>query len=108
MPHGHWETTTFTAALRCDGIAAAMVLDGPMNGEAFLAYVEQTIVPELRPRDIVIMDYTGTALTSLARLAAGRSTSTRLRRDDPFPRLVFSAFVEGSRFWVQEHPCRVD
>ena len=98
----------FTAALRCDGIAAPMVLDGPMNGEAFLAYVEQTLVPELRPRDIVIMDYTGTALTSLARLAARRSTSTRLRGDDPFPRLVFSAFVEGSRFWVQEHPCRVD
>ena len=50
------ETTTFTASLRYDGIAAPMVLDGPMNGEAFLAYVEQALVPELRPRDIVIMD----------------------------------------------------
>ena len=50
------ETTTFTAGLRYDGIAAPMVLDGPMNGEAFLAYVEQALVPELRPRDIVIMD----------------------------------------------------
>ena len=39
-PDGHWKTTTFTAALRYDGIAAPMVLDGPMNGEAFLAYVE--------------------------------------------------------------------
>ena len=56
VPHGHWKTTTFTAALRYDGIAAPMVLDGPMNGEAFLAYVEQALVPELRPRDIVIMD----------------------------------------------------
>jgi hypothetical protein len=54
--HGHWKTTTFTAGLRHDRIAAAMALDGPMNGEAFLAYVEQALVPELRPRDIVIMD----------------------------------------------------
>jgi transposase len=50
------ETTTFTAGLRHDRIAAPMVLDGPMNGEAFLAYVEQALVPELRPRDLVIMD----------------------------------------------------
>jgi transposase len=56
VPHGHWKTTTFTAGLRYNGIAAPMVLDGPMNGEAFLAYVEQALVPELRPRDIVIMD----------------------------------------------------
>ena len=56
MPHGHWKTTTFTAGLRYDGLAAPMVLDGPMNGEAFLAYVEQALVPELRPGDIVIMD----------------------------------------------------
>ena len=56
VPHGHWKTTTFTAGLRYDGIAAPMVLDGPMNGDAFLAYVEQALVPELRPRDIVIMD----------------------------------------------------
>jgi transposase len=56
VPHGHWKTTTFTAGLRHDRIAAPMVLDGPMNGEGFLAYVEQALVPELRPRDIVIMD----------------------------------------------------
>jgi transposase len=56
VPHGHWKTTTFTAALRRDGIAAPMVLDGPMSGEAFLAYVEQALVPELRPGDVVIMD----------------------------------------------------
>ena len=56
MPHGHWKTTTFTAGLRYDGLAAPMVLDGPLNGEAFRAYVEQALVPELRPGDIVIMD----------------------------------------------------
>ena len=59
VPHGHWKTTTFTAGLRYDGIAAPMVLDGPMNGEAFLAYVEQALVPELRLGDIVIMDMCG-------------------------------------------------
>jgi transposase len=56
VPHGHWKTTTFTAGLRYDGISPPMVLDGPMNGEAFLAYVEQALVPELQPGDIVIMD----------------------------------------------------
>ena len=55
-PHGHWKTTTFVAGLRMSGMAAPMVLDGPMNGDAFLAYVEQILVPELRPGDIVMMD----------------------------------------------------
>jgi transposase len=56
VPHGHWKTTTFTGALRLDGLTAPMVLDGPMNGAAFLAYVEQVLVPTLWPGDIVIMD----------------------------------------------------
>ncbi len=56
IPHGHWKTTTFTAGLRLDGLAAPMVLDGPMNGEAFRAYIEQVLVPELSPGDVVIMD----------------------------------------------------
>ena len=56
IPHGHWKTTTFTAALRLDGLAAPMILDGPMHGMAFLAYVEQVLVPELRPGDLVVMD----------------------------------------------------
>ena len=56
IPHGHWKTTTFTAGLRLNGLSAPMVLDGPMNGEAFLAYVEQLLVPELTKGDIVIMD----------------------------------------------------
>lgn len=56
VPHGHWKTTTFTGALRLSGMTAPMVLDGPMNGVAFLAYVEQVLVPTLRPGDIVIMD----------------------------------------------------
>ena len=56
IPHGHWKTTTFTGALRLDGMTAPMVLDGPMNAEAFLAYVEQVLAPTLRPGDIVMMD----------------------------------------------------
>lgn len=56
VPHGHWKTTTFTGALRMSGMTAPMVLDGPMNGAAFLAYVEQVLVPTLKPGDIVVMD----------------------------------------------------
>ena len=46
IPHGHWKTTTFTAGLRLGGIAAPMLLDGAMDGAAFLTYVEQVLVPE--------------------------------------------------------------
>lgn len=55
-PHGHWKVTTFVAGLRTDGLSAPMVLDGPMNGPWFLAYVEQVLVPTLAPGDIVVMD----------------------------------------------------
>jgi transposase len=56
IPHGHWQTTTFTGALRRRGMTAPMVLDGPMNGAAFRAYVEQVLVATLQPGDIVVMD----------------------------------------------------
>ena len=56
MPHGHWKTTTFTGALRLAGMTAPMVLDGPMNGPAFQAYVGQVLVPTLSPGDVVVMD----------------------------------------------------
>lgn len=56
IPYGHWKTTTFTAGLRLGGMVAPMVLDGPMDGNAFIAYVEQVLVPELGNGDIVIMD----------------------------------------------------
>ena len=59
MPHGHWKTTTFVAALRKSGIVAPMVLDGPINGVAFQAYVDQVLVPELKHGDIVVMDNLG-------------------------------------------------
>ena len=56
VPHGHWKTSTFVAALRTTGLTAPLVLDGAMNGDAFRAYVEQMLVPTLAPGDIVIMD----------------------------------------------------
>lgn len=59
VPHRHWKTMTFLAALRQDGVAAPWLLDGPINGERFRLYVEQVLVPSLRPGDIVIMDNLG-------------------------------------------------
>lgn len=56
QPFGHWKTTTFTAALRCDGLTAPFVLDGAMNREAFVAYIDQVLCPTLSSGDIVIMD----------------------------------------------------
>src|SRR3984893_1640203 len=55
-PHGHWQTLTFLGALRCDRLTAPCVFDGPINGECFRAYVEQQLVPVLKPGDIVVMD----------------------------------------------------
>lgn len=56
VPHGHWKTTTFVGGLRLSGMTAPMVLDGPMNGIAFRAWIEQGLAPTLRPGDIVVMD----------------------------------------------------
>jgi transposase len=56
VPHGHWKTTTFVGALRHDGMIAPCVVDGPMNGETFLAWIEQLLVPALQQGDIVVMD----------------------------------------------------
>ena len=56
VPHGHWITTTFLAGLRLQGLTAPLVVNGPINGEIFLAYVQQHLAPTLKPGDIVIMD----------------------------------------------------
>jgi transposase len=78
VPHGHWKTTTFTAGLRLDGLSAPMVLDGPMNGVTFLAYVEQFLVPTLRPGDVVIMDNLPAHRVSGVRQAIEAAGATRL------------------------------
>jgi transposase len=58
-PFGKWRTLTFLAALRCDGIVAPCVVDGPINGVIFPAYVEQALVPTLKLGDVVVMDNLG-------------------------------------------------
>jgi len=59
VPHGHWKTTTFLAALRHDRIEAPWLIDGPIDGEGFRAYVETALVPTLKSGDLVIMDMCG-------------------------------------------------
>jgi transposase len=56
VPHGHWKITTFVAALRRNAMIAPLVIDRPMNGAIFKAYVEQCLVPNLKPGDVVVMD----------------------------------------------------
>jgi transposase len=60
VPHGHWKTTTFICGLRYDGVTAPFVLDGPMDGLHFLAYVEQILAPTLRKGQTVYMDNVST------------------------------------------------
>ena len=59
VPYGHWQTLTFIAALRHDRVEAPLVIDGPINGAIFTAYVEQALAPTLRPGDLVILDNLG-------------------------------------------------
>ncbi len=56
VPNGRWQTTTFVGALRATGFIAPLTIDGPVNGELFLAWVEQHLVAHLKPGDIVVMD----------------------------------------------------
>jgi len=83
QPFGHWKTTTFTAGLRCDGITAPWVLDGPMNRDAFLVYLDKVLCPTLQEGDMVVMDnlpaHKGEAVAKLKgslRKAAERTVDT--------------------------------
>jgi transposase len=77
VPHGKWRTLTFLAALRHDRIDAPCVLDGPINGESFLAYVKQFLLPTLAPGDVVVMDNLGSHKSQAVRRAI-RSVGARL------------------------------
>jgi len=77
VPQGRWRTLTFLAALRCDRIDAPCVIDGPINGETFLAYVEQILVPTLRPGEIVVIDNLGSHKGKAVRRAI-RATGAKL------------------------------
>jgi transposase len=69
VPHGHWKTLTFVAALRADRVDAPWVIDGPINGELFTLYVEKVLVPTLSPGNIVILDNLGSHKGQAARRA---------------------------------------
>ena len=76
-PHGHWRTLTFLGALRCDRLTAPCLFDGPINGERFKAYVEQFLVPTLKPGDVVILDNLGSHKGKAVRRAV-RDVGARL------------------------------
>jgi putative transposase len=77
VPHGRWKTATFLAALRNDRIDAPCLFDGPINGERFHAYVEQFLVPTLKPGDVVILDNLGSHKGKAVRRAV-RDVGARL------------------------------
>ena len=81
FPHGHRKTTTLVAGLRLSGMVAPMVLDGPINGESFAAWVEQFLIPELEPGSIVVIDnlgsHKGSKVRKLLAQLAGRLTNQR-------------------------------
>ncbi len=77
VPHGHWKTMTFLAALRHDRVEAPWLIDGPINGERFRLYVEKVLVPTLRNGDVVVMDNLGSHKSMAVRRAI-RSAGARL------------------------------
>jgi hypothetical protein len=94
-PHGHWKTPTFIAAPRHDRIDAPWVIDGPINGETFLLYMEKILAPTLSPGDVVVLDNLGSHKGNAARaifrakgahlifLPPYSPTSIRLNRSSP-------------------------
>jgi transposase len=78
VPHGRWTTTTFLAGLRSDGIVAPCVIDGPINGSIFLAWIVQFLVPTLRVGDIVVFDNLGSHKGQLVRRAIRDAGAHRL------------------------------
>lgn len=78
VPHGRWTTMTFLAGLRVEGIVAPCVIDGPINGRVFLAWVTQFLVPTLRPGDIVVLDNLGSHKGQTVRRAIRDAGAHRL------------------------------
>lgn len=83
VPHGHRKTTTFVAGLRLGGMVAPMVLDGPINGDWFEAYVTHVLAPTLRPGDVVILDNLSSHKRAAAREAI-EARGARLRFLPPY------------------------
>jgi transposase len=83
VPHGHWKTTTFVVGLRTTGLIAPTVVDGPMTGDVFVAYVQQQLVPTLRPGDVVVMDNLSSHKRAAVRTAI-ESVGAHLRLLPPY------------------------
>ncbi len=78
VPHGHWKTLTFVGALRLDRLTAPCVIDGPLDGDSFLADVEHCLVPTLRPGDMVVLDNLRSHKSKAVRTAIRQAGATRL------------------------------
>jgi hypothetical protein len=83
VPHGRWTTMTFLAGLRVDGVVAPCVIDGPINGPIFLAWVVQFLVPTLRVGDIVVLDNLGSHKGRLARWCSSALVAALQPRPQP-------------------------
>ncbi len=78
VPHGHWQSSTFIAALRAESITAPFLIEGAVNAEVFSAYLQQVLCPELRAGDVVILDNLSThKIPSVAALIGGCGASVR-------------------------------
>lgn len=78
-PHGHWQTTTLIAALGIEGVRCSTVVDGPIDGDVFEAFVEQVLVPQLKPGDLVVLD----------NLSSHKRERTRQLIEDAGARMLF-------------------
>lgn len=101
-PFGRWRTMTFIAALRHDGVEAPCLFDGPINGEVFLAWVQDSLVPTLKPGEIVIMDNLGSHKGKAVRHAIRKAGAKLLFLPKYSPDLnpieqVFSKLKHGLR-----------
>jgi transposase len=76
VPHGHWKTTTFVAGLRTTGMIAPLVVDGPITGDIFVGYIEQHVVPLLKPGDVVVMDNLACHKRSEVKIAIEKAGAT--------------------------------
>jgi transposase len=78
VPHGHWQSSTFIAALRAESIAAPFLIEGAVNAEVFTAYLDQVLCPELRRGDVVVLDNLAThKIASVAALITARGATVR-------------------------------
>ncbi len=108
IPHGHWKTITFVAALTLCGMPAPMVLDGPMNNPAFLAYIEQVLVPTLRRGQTVVMDNLAAHKVAGVR-AAIQAVGARLWLPPPYSpdfNPIENAFAKLKAILRKAAPCR--